>query len=165
MKIRRSLAALVGMVLAIGILTPSAAWAVNPGSVTPIINTTPGSGSLSFHANAVGWYRGTIAVSYTMYDGPSASGPWSYYYSDSHTCYSSTACSTSTQDGACSNGWYKMVARASGPGGNAENNGASVTKYVWGTLGAVAPQTRTSSFSWVIPASIAAECRYKTTPI
>jgi hypothetical protein len=58
-----------------------------------------------------------------------------------------------------------MVAHASGPGGNAENNGASVTKYAYGNLGAAAPQSAPSSFSWVIPASISAECKYKTTPI
>jgi hypothetical protein len=58
-----------------------------------------------------------------------------------------------------------MVAHASGPGGYAENNGASVTKYVWGPVVAAAPQTAPTSFGLAVPASISSECRYKTTPI
>jgi hypothetical protein len=96
---RRWVAVVVAMVAAMGLLTPSAAWAVNPGSVTPIINTTPGSGSFSFHAVAAVWSRGTITVSYTVYDGPTSAGPWSYYYGDSMTCTYSTSCTTSTQYG------------------------------------------------------------------
>ncbi len=100
-----------------------------------------------------------------MYDGPSAAGPWAYYYGDSHTCYNSTGCSTSSQEGFCSNGWYKLVAHANGPGGNAENNGATVIKYVWGTLTAAAPRTAPTSLETKVPASISYGCTLKSTPI
>ncbi len=63
MKVRSLLAAIAGMAIAVGILTPTTAWAVNPGSVTPTINTTAGTASFSFHAGAAGWYRGRITVS------------------------------------------------------------------------------------------------------
>jgi hypothetical protein len=62
----------------------------------------------------------------------------------SDVCTNSTSCSTASGvhgllSGACTGtgAWYKAVGRASGPGGNAENNPSIVIKHVYGTLPAV----------------------------
>jgi hypothetical protein len=86
MKLHRWCAPVVALVL--GLALPSVAWAVQPGSVTPVLNSTPGTG----------------------------------------------ACETGPQTATCSNGWYKLVAHASGPGGRAENDGATKIVHVWHTL-------------------------------
>lgn len=65
----------------------------------------------------------------------------------------------------CSNGWYRLIAHASGPGGLAENNGASVTKYVYGRVIAVAPNAQNARFGAAIPASISSECKIHYEPI
>src|SRR5690349_9851182 len=90
---RKWLAPVLGLILGVGVLVPTPALAVSPGSVTPVFNNTPGISFFDAHANATGWYRGTITVSYTLYDGPSSAGPWAVYYSGSRTCASSTSCS------------------------------------------------------------------------
>jgi hypothetical protein len=162
---RKRLAPILGLILGAGILAPAPALAVTPGSVTPVFNNTPGISTFAFGANATGWYRGTISVSYTLYDGPSSTGPWSTYFSDSRTCVSSTGCNTATGIGTCSNGWYKLVAHASGPGGSAQNNGAYVVHYVHGTISTVAPQAQNASLGTLVPAWISSECKVHYTPI
>lgn len=157
-RIRTIFAALAAAVIILA-SQATASWAVIPGSVSPIINNTSGSPNFSFHAVAAGWSKGTIKVSYTMYDGPSKTGPWAKYYSDSHTCTSSTSCSTPTTYGVCTNGWYRLVATANGPGGNAENNGAEKIVYIHGTISTVAPE------STVTPDSISSECKVHYEPI
>ena len=147
------------------IFAATPAWAVQPGSVSPIINTTAGSGQFSYHAVAAGWYRGAITVSYTIYDGPSATGPWAIYDSDSHSCASSTSCSTATRYGVCSEGYYKLVAYASGPGGAAENNGASKVVHVYGTWTASPPAASTASWTAMVPAGLSSECKVHNEPI
>lgn len=134
------------------------AFAVNPGSVSPYINNTAGSSSFFFGAVAAGWPRGTITVSYNMYWGPSSTGPWTPYFSDSRQCYSSTSCSTPSSGGVCTDGWYKNVGHASGPGGRAENDGRYVVKYIYGITSTVPPATAGTS-------SVSSECKIHYTPI
>ena len=86
---------LVACLLAVlGIEAP--AYAVTPGSVTPIINNVPGNASFSVHANATGWARGTIQVSVDLYVGPSQTGPWTHIGGIDNSCANSTSCSTSS---------------------------------------------------------------------
>lgn len=100
-----------------------------------------GSASYSVHANTVGWPpNSTISVSYTLYLGPSGTGPWTETAYDAHTCTKSTSCSTVTSEGTCTNGWYKLVARANGPGGAAENSPDVKIKHIYGVPPALTPQ-------------------------
>lgn len=159
---------LVGTVIAcllalLGIQDP--AFAVTPGSVTPIINNVPGNASFSVHANATGWSKGTINVSVDLYVGPSSTGPWTHIGGIDNSCANSTSCSTSSGfhgplSGTCSgNGaWYKAVGHASGPGGAAENNGAKVIKHIYGTLPAIAATGVGDSTSLAAAAAVPQEC-------
>lgn len=103
---------------------------VRPGSVSPIINTR-GTGSYSVLAVAAGWARtASISVSYTAYKSSSSNGPWSRVNSDSHLCYAPTSdCETRSTEGVYK-GYIKVVASASGAGGPAENDPATIVKKV-----------------------------------
>lgn len=128
------------------VFTPSSASAVEPGSVTAIINNTAGSAYFSIHANATGWSVGTIHVHYNVYVGASSSGPWTKIGSDSNTCSGSTHCSTSTATGTCSDGWYRLVAHADGKGGTAENDPDMKIKHIRGTISGLVSESCSSIF-------------------
>lgn len=136
-------------------VTASATTAVVPGSVNAILSNTYGSSVFSYHANANGWYRGTINVSYVMYWGDSSSGPWSHYDDDSKTCTQATSCSTVTKTQSCNEGWYKLVASANGAGGAAENNPDTDIAHIHKTI--------------IVKASadpaVASSCKYPSRPI
>lgn len=121
--------------------------------MTAVFNNTAGSSYYSVHANATGWSKGTIHVSYNLYVGTSSTGPWSYVGGDSNSCTSSTSCSTATSYGSCTDGWYKLVAEASGPGGTAENTPSVKIKHVHGVI------------STAVTDSLGSSCRYITQPI
>lgn len=152
------------LLVVLGMQAP--AYAVTPGSVTPIINNVPGNASFSVHANATGWSRGTIQVSVDLYVGPTSTGPWTHIGGIDNSCSNSTSCSTSSGfhgplSGTCSgNGaWYKAVGHASGPGGAAENNGAKVIKHIYGTLPAIVPAGKAGIAALAVTAGVPAQCK------
>lgn len=110
------------------------AMAVSPGSVRAIFNNIPGTPAFSVHANATGWAQGDIHVSFKLYVGGTAQGPWTFIQSASNFCARSTHCSTSTYLGSCTDAWYKLVATAHGRGGDAENNPDTVKVHVLGPM-------------------------------
>lgn len=103
---------------------------VLPGAVSPIINTK-GTGDYSIRAEAAGWSpTATITVGYRAYKSSSSNGPWSQFHSDSHNCVMRiTYCATSSTEGSY-RGYIKVVATASGAGGDAENSPATLVKKV-----------------------------------
>lgn len=133
--------------------------AVTPGSVTAVINNTAGNSGWSAHGNTTGWSKGTIDVSFTLYIGASKAGPFTEIDHDSVTCKSTTSCSTVTMSGSCSDGWYKGVATASGPGGTAENSPSTRIVHVYGGTSA-----RANGTAAVSPA-YAASCKTVYEPI
>ena len=153
------------------ILFPGNAFAstdVVPGAVTAIISNTPGSPVFSFHANATGWSRGTINVSYEMDVAPAKSGPWAYYTSDSAHCTSATSCSTVSYSESCNGAWYRMTAKANGAGGNAENNPSVVIKHVYASIITRTPGNLlrvTPDRAGVTTALVPVGCGYPSTPI
>lgn len=133
---------------AAGLLAVAApAQATVTGSVTPSINNIPGNPNFSYHAATVGWAVGSIRVTYDLYYGPSSTGPWSLFYRDTNTCSNTTYCSTATGYSVCTDGWYRMGAYAAGPGGNAENNGATKLVHVYGSLPALATTANTTALA------------------
>lgn len=127
------------MAAASGVLFASPAMAVIPGSVSPYINTTAGSGSFTLGNVSAGWATGTIHVSVTAYISSSSAGPWVQIAYLDHYCYNTGHCSTPGLDGYCADAWYKAAGSATGPGGRAENNGRSVIKHVSGGISGAMP--------------------------
>jgi len=129
------------------VLMPSSAQATGQGSVTAVINNVAGSAYFSIHANSVGWPAGSsIHVHYNVYVGGSSTGPWTQVGSDTNTCTGTTHCSTSTATGTCTDGWYRLVAHAQGPGGDAENDPDIKIKHIHGTISGRVPASCSNIF-------------------